>query len=282
MFRIIKIISISKTLLPGLVHNYTYTSGSSTKDFWTSFTYICTTENTGIIYRKSERQNEKWLSSTLSSCSCVEKSSARGVSRARERDRGVSASRRASAWALVTRRGRRGSGAVARHDAVVVTQRARRGRGGRGEGDLEQGEGRERGPVCRFIGEERSGRGRRGGKTVGHHHAIYGHQWWSPLWGGNGEGEGGGDGGFGCRGSRGDAGQYGQRHGVSVRAGKALHPVRRHGQSARAHAWATSARGRRGRGGRAPPAREIEGGDCDGTSQVIRPTYNCPCPLDLG
>jgi hypothetical protein len=23
------------------------------------------------------------------------------------------------------------------------------------------------------------------------------------------------------------------------------------------------------------------GGDCDGTSQVIRPTYICPCPTDL-
>ena len=81
MFRIIKIISISKILLPGLVHNYTYTSRSSAKDFWTSFTYICTAENTGIIYRKSEGQNAKLFSSTLSSCSCAGKSSARGSGR---------------------------------------------------------------------------------------------------------------------------------------------------------------------------------------------------------
>jgi transposase InsO family protein len=26
----------------------------------------------------------------------------------------------------------------------------------------------------------------------------------------------------------------------------------------------------------------FEVGDCDGTSQGIRPTYNCPCPMDLG
>jgi hypothetical protein len=70
--------SISKVLLWGLIHNYTYTSGSSTQDFWTSFKYICTAENTGIIYRKLEDQNVKLLSSTLSSCLCAGKSSARG------------------------------------------------------------------------------------------------------------------------------------------------------------------------------------------------------------
>jgi hypothetical protein len=67
----INTMSIFKILLPVLIPNYTYTSGSSTKDFWTSFTYTSTAENTGIIFRNSEGQNTKRLSSTLSSCSCT-------------------------------------------------------------------------------------------------------------------------------------------------------------------------------------------------------------------
>jgi hypothetical protein len=66
------------TLLPRLIPNHTYTSGSSTKGFWTSFLYICTAENTGIIYRKLEGQNAKWSSSTLSSCLCAGRSASRG------------------------------------------------------------------------------------------------------------------------------------------------------------------------------------------------------------
>jgi hypothetical protein len=48
------------------------------QDFRTSFKYICTVENTGIVYRKSDDQNVKWLSSTLSTCSCAGRGSAWG------------------------------------------------------------------------------------------------------------------------------------------------------------------------------------------------------------
>jgi hypothetical protein len=86
----------------------------------------------------------------------------------------------------------------------------------REEGERAQvGEGEEQGLIGFYMEGKGEGEASRG-ETAGHHHAIDGHQWWSPLWGGNWEGEGGGGGGFGCTGSRGDASWFGQGRGSAI------------------------------------------------------------------
>jgi hypothetical protein len=81
--------SIFKILLLGLILNYTYTSGCSTYDVWTSFIYICTAENTKIIFRNLEGQNAKRLSSTLSSCSFTGRARRAGSREGRSRRQGT-------------------------------------------------------------------------------------------------------------------------------------------------------------------------------------------------
>jgi hypothetical protein len=130
-------LSIFKILLSGLIQNYMYTLGSSTYGFWISFTYICTVEYTEIIYRKSEGQNAKLFSYTLSSCS------------------------------------RTGSSTAVRGQGSVVPVRRALGRDGRAEREREEREslgksGREGAELGRSTYREGRGRERdaRGGKRA--------------------------------------------------------------------------------------------------------------------
>jgi hypothetical protein len=88
-----------------------------------------------------------------------------------------------------------------------------------------------------LIGFYRQGEGEAPrGAPAGHHHAIDGHQWWSPLWGRNGEGEGGGGGVSGAREAKGT--RAGSGWGAGRRPGGSRWRVRRGASTRRRqHGW---------------------------------------------